>query len=81
MKEALRLVQFVWRDDDGGDYLCYRPMTAEQVTEVSVMLARAEEQGRIRSGWYVGELGVSDDAYETFRKELDDELFVKEPQP
>lgn len=64
------IVQFVWPQHDEGDYLCYREMTDEQVAEVSVLLEKAEDEGRIRSGWYVGPLGESTDSHDLFFDEL-----------
>jgi hypothetical protein len=68
------IIQFVWPNDDEGDYLCYREMTPEQVAEVSALLGQAEAKGRIRSEWYVGPLGESSDPYKEYIEELRDDL-------
>lgn len=70
------IVQFVWPQDDEGDYLAYRTMTDAECAEVEVLLTKAEDLGLIRSGWYVGPLGMSNDSHEAFMKALSDDLNI-----
>lgn len=75
MKKQKCIVQFVWPGDDEGDYLCYREMSAAEITETAALLERAVEAGRIRPEPYVGPLGESNDPHAHFIEELRKDLF------
>ena len=73
------LVQFVWPQDDEGDYLAFRPMSEIEEQEVKDLLTQAEAQSIIRPGWYVGTLVLdSTQAHKAFVAELRDTLNLEE---
>lgn len=68
------IVQFMWPQDDEGDYLAFRIMSEEEIAEVESLLARAEALDLIRPNWYVGTISLSTDPHEAFMKSLSNDL-------
>ena len=75
------IVQFVWPQDDEGDYVAFRPMSETEEQEIEGLLVQAEAQSIIRPGWYVGPLSLdTTQTHEVFIAELRDALNLDEPE-
>jgi hypothetical protein len=74
------IIQFVWPNDDEGDYLAYRSMSKSERDEVSALLSQAHAQGIIRGQFYVGPLQQMSESHTDFMRDLRSTLNLDEEE-